>query len=95
MKTFIQGTVKITENIEDVAAYQDAHKAEIQNMLDFADQAGFELSFQTKDNSLVADYMIVDENYTFCKKTFTEMKSKIREKWSMFEMLELSSGDYQ
>lgn len=96
MKTYLQGTFKLTDNIEDLAAYENEHKSAIVNVVDFADHAGFELDFTVQnDKSYVVNYEIIGKNYTACKHIQSELKTKLKNGWSKVITIFESSGDWE
>ena len=92
--TFIKGTYKLDRNITDLQEYEDSHSAIIQKIMEFAQDADFQISFDLLDDDCYGCmYEITGKNYTACQKLHKELFSKLRDKWKKMERVFEYSGD--
>ena len=82
MKSFIEGTIELDKNVHDLVEYENARRAAIQDLLDFADGTGLEFQLGTsEDDTYMIQYKIIGKTYTYCNGILVELKAKLRQTW--------------
>lgn len=95
MKTFIKGTFRLAQNVKDLESYENAHRAALESIIDFANHNDISVTFGTMDDdSYAVEYRIVKKNHTVCNNVLTDLKAKLRSEWGKITNLFQAAGDY-
>ena len=95
MKSFIKGTIELDRNVHDLVEYENARRAAIQDLIDFADGTGLEFQLGTSEDDIyMIQYEIIGKTYTYCNGILVELKAKLRETWRKIKVVFQASGDY-
>ena len=94
MKKFIKGAFELDENVIDLVAHEEKHKIALEEIVEWANNAGVAILFGTsEDNTYLCEYKIVGKTVAFCKGLASELKALLKDEFPKTKMVWQGTGD--
>lgn len=79
---FVRGSWLLEENVEDVSAYYEQHKAKVDEVIDWANRLNIYVGFGTsEDGTYLCEYEVTGQTARMCKGVATELKALLKSEW--------------